>query len=88
MENGKIGFVTTSEPTLLVEEMTLIVNSLKKKNHIYGWSYGTIGINEEENRLYVMEVDVEGCGGGDNLWRENDVNTFFSNYKLNEIRGY
>ena len=86
LRNGQVVFVSSDENDLLDDEMVLIVKSLLEKKHLYSWTYGTIGIDEENNTLHLLEIDT--LVGGDHLWEEHDLGLSFFEYDLKEIRGY
>ena len=66
---------------LLEDEMDLVLQMLMKQNEISKDGYGTIGIDEEDDTIYIMEVVT-----GNELWKENDYSVYISNRSLKQIR--
>lgn len=75
--------IETNHMVLLDAEMSLVLQKLMDESEISKDSYGTIGIDEEDNTIYIMEVWT-----GNDLWEENDYGVYISNRNLKEIRGY
>ena len=69
--------------TLLEDEMDLVLQKLMEMNEISKDSYGTIGIDEEDDTIYIMEVVT-----GNELWEEDDYSVYISNRELKTVRGY
>ena len=75
--------IESSGEVLLECEMDLILNNLMKEKEISTDGYGTIGIDEPENTLHIMEVVTN-----NELWEENDYGVYIFNRVLKDIIGY